>query len=360
MIGLKWLRKIRVTSAIKAECEERYGLRSTTWKTRSDRTPPYASCYNIPKDWLEGVAAGRVVTFWGAWGEKFTGEVMVGPFDAWWNRTVVWSEGKVVRHADTGDPGGRMAPQRELEALLEAHPAFERLGVSFKGLSLKFAGAGAPLLHQSIALAVRVTDRLLAREEPPLLKAAKAGGRDAVRSLLDAGADPDEFGPELREYARSASGRYRFHDRPLLAAVMNDDAPMVSLLMERGADTTVNPNYILWIALENGKNHALRALFQGGFRPSPWGLPYGDLHPLPFAASKGDPEAVRILLEVGLAPGQNGPRLLDDARAQASGPRKEEIRRLLEEAGRKEEAAAGRLSLAPATGGAELSRTEED
>ena len=358
MIEFKWLRKICITSALKADCRQKYGLRSRKWTTKSDRTPPYAGCYNIPKDWLEGEVGGHVVTFWGRWRLGFTGEVMVGAFDAWWNRTTGWQAGKVFHNAEKGGWEGRLDPLRKLETLLEGDPSIERIGISFKGLNLRFKEARADLLHRVLALAAETVDGLLARTDPPLLVAVKANDLDAAINHLKAGADPDEYGSELRSFSSKAYRTY--FDRPLLAAVMNDDAAMTALLLVRGADIKTYPNMVLWVALENGKSRALKALFDGGLKPSPWELAFDEGFPLPFAAAKGDVEAVRILLEAGLDPGQKGLGFFNDAYAKAAGPYKDEIRRLLKEAEEREEQAEGRLALAPSADGAELSKAEEE
>lgn len=335
----------------------RYRLQRRTWESRTDRTPPYAGCYHIPQDCLEGEVGGHVVTFRGKFDDRFTGEVLVGAFDAWWNWTLGWQGGTVHRIVAKGSWEGRLEPVRELAALLETDPAFERIGISFSGLSLQFKNAPADLMARVLDLAAETVPRLLARFDPPLLLAAKAEDAPGAAALLDNGADPDEYGPRLRCYSPGEpAGRYEYRDTPLLAAVMNDDPAMVALLLSRGADVLSNLSFIAWVALENRRYAALRSLFAGGM-PLPSGeLPFVDDYPLPFAASKGDIESVRVLLEAGADPDQKRPGFLNDAAAKADGPHKEEIRRLIREARERAERKEGQLTMASAADGAELSK----
>jgi ankyrin repeat protein len=341
-------------------------LRRRTWLRRSERTPPYADCYNIPKHWLEGEVRGHVVTFWGKYRKGgFTGEIMVGHFEAWWNHTVSWCDGTVDRSSTPGCWECRLEAVQRLGELLLDNPEFERLGVSFTGLNLRAKQAHAAFLHELLALCAAAVDALAARTDPPLLQAVEAGDLERARDLLEAGADPDEYGCDAHQYWDDRRGLQL--KRPITTAVMRDDGPMVRILLAHGADVTTNPNLTVYVALENEKNQALAALFEGGLEPSPGGLPFDRGYPLQFAASKGNLEAVGILLEAGADPDDKVGFL--SARQMASGPHKDQIRRLLDgvEADRDQirgrlalatQASGGELSLSPQTEGGELSLTE--
>jgi hypothetical protein len=82
--------------------------------------------------------------------------------------------------------------------------------------------------------------------------------------------------------------------------------------------------------------------------------------PLQFAASRGDVEAVRILLEAGEDPLKRGEEQPRPARKLASGPHKEEIIRLLDGAVQARQAANGQLSITETAEDGQLSRSPKE
>jgi hypothetical protein len=355
---LRLWRKVWTGRRIRARLIRRYRLRRRVWSD-SGGSPPYASCYNIPKHWLEGEVRGHVVTFWGSFkADGFTGEIMVGMFDAWWNHNVTWRDGSIHRSPTPGSWEARLASVRRLEELMAAHPELERLGVSFKGLNLAVKQAPVELVIELVEVAAEAVDDLVEHQEPPLLRAVAAGDLNRAAGLLAAGADPDEYGPELHPLANE---RCRCLPKtPLLVAVLTDNTEMVRLLLSHGAEVATNPSLILWLALEHGKNQALSALLDGGLEPSAWPLPFDQGYPLQLAAARGDPIAVRALLEAGADPRvKEG---LRSARSLATGPYEAEIERLIDRALLDLDQTRGRLSLATqgSDGGLSLSDEEDE
>jgi hypothetical protein len=349
-------RKIRAAGKIKTRLTRAYGLRRRVWSD-SGSSPPYASCYNIPKHWLEGEVSGHVVTFWGSFKSYgFTGEIMVGMFDAWWNHSLEWREGTIQRHPIRGSWEANLASVLRLEEIMAAHPELERLGVSFKGLNLAVKQASAALLVELVEASAVVVDDLLQHREPPLLQAVAAGDLNRAASLLTAGADPDEYGPDLHSISHERCRQ--LPKTPLLVAVLADNREIVRLLLSHGADITTNPSLILWVALEHGKNQALSALLDGGLEPSAWPLPFDQGYPLQRAAARGDPTAVQILLEAGADPRiKEGFRT---ARAMAAGPHAGEIERLIDRALIDLDQVRGQLSLATKGSDGGLSLSEDE
>lgn len=121
-----------------------------------------------------------------------------------------------------------------------------------------------------------------------LLAAARLDDLATVRSLIEAGDEPDPFTPG-DDYS------------PLQFAAQHGNAAMVKLLLEAGAD----PDYrdfngdraLLWAA-DEGQAEAIRLLLEAGSPPNSPDDPYGRT-PLMQAATSGSVEAVRVLLDAG-------------------------------------------------------------
>jgi hypothetical protein len=307
-----------------------HGLKRRTWARRTPRTPPYAGCYNDPKFWWEGDLRDQVLTFWGTFrGSTFSGEILVGPFDAWRNYCIS-REGE--GHRWQGETGGREAglpSVAELAAFHAAQPSVIQANLSFDSAELEVRDAGAEVLEGLLSRVADVINDLLWLQDPPLLKAAEAGDLKAVESLLAQGADPNGYGTRLAAYMSVPS--YRLLKRPLFEAVRRDDAAMTGVLLGHGAEWKNCPAHPLLIALENRAHRALSVLLEAGFPPKT-GIYYRGnetFMPVEHAAKLGDLEAVRLLLEAG---GRSGPypsAALRGARWAARGPEKAEIRRLL-------------------------------
>jgi ankyrin repeat protein len=127
-----------------------------------------------------------------------------------------------------------------LRAHLESHPdaLAARSPEGFTPLHLAAFLGGGPAVRLLLAAGM---DADADQENParvrPLHSAVAARDHDAARALLEAGADPDP----------RQQGGYT----PLLAAVHNDDVPMVELLLRHGADRS--------LAADDGRDPAAMA-----------------------------------------------------------------------------------------------------
>jgi ankyrin repeat protein len=138
-------------------------------------------------------------------------------------------------------------------------------------------------------LALGISAPALAKADAPLMDAVRAGDVDAVRALLDQGADVD---------ARMGDG-----STALQWAVHERRPEMVDLLLDAGADVTaanrhgVSP---VWLAAENGDAAMIERLLDAGADPNRT-MPGGETV-LMTAARTGDQDAVRLLLVRGADP----------------------------------------------------------
>ena len=123
----------------------------------------------------------------------------------------------------------------------------------------------------------------------PLIDAVRRGDADAVRALLDAGADVDSTTPD------GATA--------LLWAVHTDQPELVGLLLDAGADVEITNRYGVGpasLAAENGNATILERLLQAGVYAN-HSLPGGETL-LMTAARTGELETVRTLLAHGADP----------------------------------------------------------
>ncbi len=127
------------------------------------------------------------------------------------------------------------------------------------------------------------------RAEVPLVDAVRRGDADAVRALLDSGADVDSSTPD--------------GTTALLWAVNTDQPELVGLLLEAGADVQITNRYGVGaasLAAENGSAAILELLLEAGVYVDQ-ALPGGETL-LMTAARTGEPETLRALLSHGADP----------------------------------------------------------
>ena len=125
--------------------------------------------------------------------------------------------------------------------------------------------------------------------DEPLVDAVRRGDSDAVRALLDSGADVDSTTPD------GATA--------LLWAVHTDQPELVRLLLEAGADVGIANRYGVGpasLAAENGNAAILEWLLEAGVDADH--TPPGGETLLVTAARTGEPETVRTLLAHGADP----------------------------------------------------------
>ncbi|HSM60396.1 MAG TPA: ankyrin repeat domain-containing protein, partial [Longimicrobiales bacterium] len=151
---------------------------------------------------------------------------------------------------------------------------------------------GAPMRRRrwrtSVLLGVALTlGALAAPDESPVADAAQRADLDAVRSLVREGADVNAAQPD---------GMTALH-----WAALNDDAAIVRLLVNAGADlastTRLGGYTALHLAARGGLAGPVAALLEGGSDPS--SVSETGVAPLHFAAESGDVASVRALLEHG-------------------------------------------------------------
>lgn len=134
-----------------------------------------------------------------------------------------------------------------------------------------------------------------ARGGPPLVEAAKRADTDAVRALLEQGADVD---------AAEGDGTTALH-----WASYRDDLEGADLLIRAGADVNVANDLgatPLWAAAENGSAAMVKKLLDAGANPNA-ALLLGETVVMT-AARSGDPEVVEMLLARGADVNARGAR----------------------------------------------------
>lgn len=144
--------------------------------------------------------------------------------------------------------------------------------------------------------------------EPPLYRAARLGDADAIRSLVEQGADINAGFDIIQN-----TGPRQCLATPLMVAAGSGEgasAGTVSLLLELGADpkivadnqsaATLASKGLRWGSKPGGDADRLRLLLQAG-SPLPTD-PEDSNRLLCDTAATGDPERLRILLENGLDP----------------------------------------------------------
>jgi ankyrin repeat protein len=130
--------------------------------------------------------------------------------------------------------------------------------------------------------------------EAPLFEAALKGDAEAVRALLDGGAEVD---------AKTRIGSYT----PLHAASRAGHLPIIRMLLDAGADpravtTTTGVTPLHLAAASVGGGSAVAELLARGADPNAREAAAGQT-PLMFAAAANRADAVRALLEAGADPG---------------------------------------------------------
>lgn len=188
-----------------------------------------------------------------------------------------------------------------LTAALDADPGLVNRPTRFEGWLLLMIAAGSPLLHDP-------------ERRPQVL--------DAVRLLLDRGADPNGYVPNeefpdshlAALYAASNMSRDREVVRMLLDAGANaddgeslyhategDDLELIETLIQAGA----NPNGVLHNALYREAPEVLRLLLRHGADPVGATSAF-DAHPLVHHAIRSgrSVETLGLLLDYGVDPGQ--------------------------------------------------------
>ncbi len=149
--------------------------------------------------------------------------------------------------------------------------------------------SGATLVTPPLATPSKAAPPDAPPPDVPLVDAVRRGDVDAVRALLDGGADVDSTGPD------GATA--------LLWAVHIDQPELVGLLLEAGADVEITNRYGVGpasLAAENGNAAILERLLQAGVYAD-HSLPGGETL-LMTAARTGEPETVRTLLAHGADP----------------------------------------------------------
>ena len=126
-------------------------------------------------------------------------------------------------------------------------------------------------------------------DPPPLIEAAKEGDWEAVRSLLEQGAEVTATAPD---------GATALH-----WASYWDDVETAELLIRAGADVNAANDLgaaPLWVASLNGSSSMVRTLLEAGADPNA-ALLSGEV-PVMTAARTGNPEVVERLLAAGADP----------------------------------------------------------
>ena len=126
-------------------------------------------------------------------------------------------------------------------------------------------------------------------DPPPLIEAAKEGDWEAVRSLLEQGAEVTATAPD---------GATALH-----WASYWDDVETAELLIRAGADVNAANDLgaaSLWVASLNGSSSMVRTLLEAGADPNA-ALLSGEV-PVMTAARTGNPEVVERLLAAGADP----------------------------------------------------------
>jgi ankyrin repeat protein len=133
------------------------------------------------------------------------------------------------------------------------------------------------------------------RAEVPLVDAVRRGDADAVRALLDSGADVDSSTPD--------------GTTALLWAVNTDQPELVGLLLAAGADVQITNRYGVGaasLAAENGSAAILELLLEAGVYVDQ-ALPGGETL-LMTAARTGEPETLRAPPTTTLMRSRSSPR----------------------------------------------------
>ncbi len=132
-------------------------------------------------------------------------------------------------------------------------------------------------------------------DPPPLIEAAKGGDWEAVRTLLEQGADVTVTAPD---------GATALH-----WASYWDDVETAELLIRASADVNAANDLgatPLWIASLNGSASMVRSLLEAGAKPNA-ALLSGEA-PVMTAARTGNPRVVELLLAAGADPNASATR----------------------------------------------------
>ena len=166
------------------------------------------------------------------------------------------------------------------------------------GIAARGRGPGRPGRLLLLVLAPLVAPGMLMAQEGPgggLLEAARAADWPSVRSLLEAGADPNAAAPD---------GATALH-----WAAYHDDGEAARILLDAGADPNAANDLDatpLWNASLNGSAAMVGMLLEAGADPNAALL--GGESVLMTGARTGAPEVVRMLLEAGADPNAAGAR----------------------------------------------------
>lgn len=155
---------------------------------------------------------------------------------------------------------------------------------------------------------------------PPLVEAVKRGDHEAVRALLEQGADvnlPEADGTTALHWAvraddlelvrllvragASATAANRYGLRPLTFAAMNGSEPAVELLLEAGADpntVTGGGEPVVMTAARAGSPETVLRLLRRGADPNAREAWFGETA-LMWAAAENHADVVRVLAEAG-------------------------------------------------------------